>query len=88
MSAPAREIKGSKWSKKSTDGSYGLSAELKRKQDAKYDHGLEAAIREWVEDTLVCFRFFLNKIFLFHTKKFSKRTHIHNTGKEVERFLS
>jgi len=52
MSAPAREIKGSKWSKKSTDGSYGLSAELKRKQDAKYDHGLEAAIREWVEDTL------------------------------------
>ena len=75
MSAPAREIKGSKWSKKSNDGSYGLSAELKRKQDAKYDHGLEAAIREWVEDTLVRFRFFLNKIFLNSHKKFSKRTH-------------
>ena len=82
MSAPAREIKGSKWSKKSSDGSYGLSAELKRKQDAKYDHGLEAAIREWVEDTLVRFRsrVYSQEVFL--------HTHTHNTGKEIERFLS
>ena len=53
MSAPAREIRGTKWSKKSTDGSYGLSAELKRKQDSKYDHALEDATREWMESVLV-----------------------------------
>jgi len=52
MTAPARETRGSKWSKKTNDGSYGLSAELKRKQDAKYDHGLEGATREWMESVL------------------------------------
>lgn len=35
-----------------SDGSYGFSAELKRKQDLKYDHDLEMEIREWMEELL------------------------------------
>jgi len=37
---------------KGYNGSYGLSAELKRKQDLKYDHDLEAELREWMEEKL------------------------------------
>ena len=52
MSAPTRELEANFTKKKSTSGAYGLSAELKRKQDAKYDHRLESLIREWIEETL------------------------------------
>jgi hypothetical protein len=34
------------------DGSYGLSAEVRAKLDAKYDYELEEVIQEWIEDTL------------------------------------
>lgn len=34
------------------DGSYGFSADLKRKQDLKYDRDLEAELQEWIEETL------------------------------------
>lgn len=34
------------------DGSYGLSAEVRAKLDAKYDYELETVIQEWIEDTL------------------------------------
>lgn len=51
MSASAREPNTGKFVEKKAGGSYGLSAELKRKQNAKYDYQMEDVIREWIEET-------------------------------------
>jgi hypothetical protein len=48
-----RGFKTNKYAKKKdASASYGLSAELKAKQDAKYDHELEDMIVAWMEDSL------------------------------------
>ena len=50
MAASAREPKGIKYVQKKSNGKYGLSAELQKKQDAKYDIRLEHVIREWIQE--------------------------------------
>jgi len=49
--ASAARMKGAEYADKDSgyDGSFGLSAEVRAKMDAKYDYELEEVIQEWIE---------------------------------------